>query len=141
MNESMNPYVELPPEDYPTYSLADFIDYLTWAAEDVHGLPAEDIQLSQPELGALSAAAIEHVARGDCRWCGVDTVAIGEYYMVTDDIWDTYGPPHGCSCIRCLEDRLGRQLRPSDFKDVPLNTDDRLRSDRLQVRQAGKTAP
>jgi len=138
----MNPYSELPPEDYPTYSLADFIDYLIYAAEDVHDLPAEHIRLSQPELGALSAAAIEQVARGDCRWCGVDTAATGEYYMLTDTIWDTYGPTHGCSCIGRIEHRMGRQLQPDDFTDVPLNTDDRFqRSDRLRDRLAGKTTP
>ena len=71
----------------------------------------------------------------DCIWCGVDTAEIGEFYMVRNEIWDEYGPKTGCLCIGCLEDRIGRQLRPDDFKDAPINTNpDQHRSDRLQDR-------
>jgi hypothetical protein len=40
-----------------------------------------------------------------------------EIYNVKDAIWKATGmrPWSGCLCIGCLEQRLGRQLRPKDF--------------------------
>jgi hypothetical protein len=40
-----------------------------------------------------------------------------EMYCVRQAVWDKSGiaPYGGCLCIRCLEKRLGRQLRPKDF--------------------------
>jgi hypothetical protein len=47
-----------------------------------------------------------------------------EVYDVTNEVWkaagmEAYG---GCLCIKCLEKRLGRKLKPQDFRlDSPLN--------------------
>jgi hypothetical protein len=40
-----------------------------------------------------------------------------EVYHVRDSVWKAAGmePFGGCLCIPCLENRLGRQLRPKDF--------------------------
>jgi hypothetical protein len=69
-----------------------------------------------------------------CIDCGIDTcpcsgkhgyrhVGRWEHYMVKDALWKRAGltPDAGYLCIGCLEARLGRELRPSDFKDVILN--------------------
>jgi hypothetical protein len=55
--------------------------------------------------------------------------------MVTDDLWGRYGSHRGCLCVGCLEDRMGRKLKHTNFIDVPLNTDQgRHRSERLKDR-------
>jgi hypothetical protein len=40
-----------------------------------------------------------------------------EVYHVRDKIWEAAGmrPWSGCLCVSCLEQRIGRQLRPKDF--------------------------
>ena len=40
-----------------------------------------------------------------------------EVYHLRDAVWKAAGmaPFDGCLCIGCLEKRLGRQLRPTDF--------------------------
>lgn len=70
-----------------------------------------------------------------CTDCQQDT--LGEAYMVTDSLWAASGlaPNGGKLCVGCLEQRIGRQLAPPDFKDVPLNTAaNRTRSERLKSR-------
>ena len=41
-----------------------------------------------------------------------------EVYTVRKSIWDRAGiePFGGCLCIGCLEERIGRTLKPKDFK-------------------------
>jgi hypothetical protein len=41
-----------------------------------------------------------------------------EVYIVRDAVWKRAGmePLGGCLCIGCLEQRLGRRLKPKDFK-------------------------
>ena len=60
-----------------------------------------------------------------CHDCEVDTVAIGEYYMVNDCLWLSagmkIGAANGMLCIGCLESRLGRLLNPKDFRPLLLN--------------------
>lgn len=71
-----------------------------------------------------------------CWDCGIDTDAIDEYYMVTDDVWTaaTDGMVRHL-CIGCLERRLGRSLHRGDFTDRPINTTSKLpRSPRLITR-------
>jgi hypothetical protein len=115
-----------------TYSLEQFIDWLIEAAEYEHDQSFEELKLTKLELATLCAQTVDALGRSECRWCGVDTGEIHEWYMVSDEIWDRYGPANRCLCIGCLEDRLGRRLQPEDFKDVPVNSDtDRHRSDRL----------
>lgn len=69
-----------------------------------------------------------------CLDCNVDTIAIAEYYMVSDDIWANSGVGplgrEGMLCIGCLEGRLGRRLTADDFTDAPTNRCGR-RSERL----------
>ena len=48
-----------------------------------------------------------------------------EVYTVRDRVWQAAGmePMGGCLCIGCLEKRLGRLLRPKDFKrNSPFNS-------------------
>ncbi len=62
-----------------------------------------------------------------CGDCGVETnhqlSDSAEWYMVCRPIWqlaNSVNPVH-ILCIGCLENRIGRQLVPADFSDVPLN--------------------
>jgi len=69
-----------------------------------------------------------------CADCGVNTLAIGEYYMVEDDVWNyawwrarrlpAARRRRPFLCIGCLEARIGRRLTESDFKRVPINDPD-----------------
>jgi hypothetical protein len=48
-----------------------------------------------------------------------------EVYTVREAIWKACGmePDGGCLCIGCLERRIGRALRPKDFRrNHPFNT-------------------
>lgn len=60
-----------------------------------------------------------------CADCGIDTTKAGvydnNYYMVKDRIWDKYGVGEGFLCLECLQKRLGRPFRPTDFNDSVLN--------------------
>jgi hypothetical protein len=71
-----------------------------------------------------------HETRGVacCADCGVNTIKIGEWYMIRDDVWEQAWPgtanfadaEHGQGnylCVGCLEKRLGRELNSSDFLD------------------------
>lgn len=74
-------------------------------------------------LGARSTVEV-NIAGFDCFDCKVNTAHISEYYMVLDKIWNDAFPEHyGMLCIKCLEKRLGRALKPSDFTDAIVNTD------------------
>ena len=77
-----------------------------------------------------------------CFECGVDTIKIGEFYGVRNDVWmvacpwtnaELVAPGFDFLCIGCLEARLGRTLTPEDFVDTPLNRME-PRSDRLRSR-------
>jgi hypothetical protein len=63
----------------------------------------------------------------ECMGCGLDTNAIGEYYMVADQLWAQAASAfasiddRGMLCIGCLEQAIGRTLLQTDFKNVPLN--------------------
>jgi hypothetical protein len=62
-----------------------------------------------------------------CADCGVDTVDIGEYYMLHDEVWSATGMPtkpdlRSYLCVGCVEGRVGRILSRADFTDAPLNT-------------------
>jgi hypothetical protein len=67
-------------------------------------------------------------ARRLCRKCGVDTIKIGEYYMLRNEVWqsaiergqvplDEHGQAR-MLCIGCIESLLGRQLTYDDFTSV-----------------------
>jgi hypothetical protein len=72
-----------------------------------------------------------------CVDCGVDTArAPFEFYMVHNSVWeDARMGPRGCLCIGCLEARLGRELVPADFTDVPINEAHPWDSPRLRARR------
>ena len=82
----------------------------------------------------------------DCMDCRVNTSDIGEFYMVQFELWAllfgleykpewhqpfvaAHDPDYadyaekttGMLCIGCLEHRIERKLRPSDFIDAPIN--------------------
>lgn len=62
-----------------------------------------------------------------CGDCGVETnhlkAECAEWYMVWDSVWlAADGGSVDFLCIGCLEKRLGRELIPSDFSSVPLNS-------------------
>lgn len=62
-----------------------------------------------------------------CLDCGQNTSehdgGLNEYYMVHKDVWFMSGiaPDGGMLCIGCLEKRIGRRLKPSDFPPVFIN--------------------
>jgi hypothetical protein len=57
-----------------------------------------------------------------CLDCDVDTVEIGHYYMLRDDVWPEANPDDaGMLCFRCVQARLGRRLTARDFTDAPIN--------------------
>jgi hypothetical protein len=94
----------------------------------------------------------------DCGWLTCRHDQPGEWYMVTDQVWEqagmgdtrrwlsdhpgtpagpTGGPGHYL-CLGCLEARLGRQLTPADFASIPINHLDRHRkTTRLASRLTG----
>jgi hypothetical protein len=117
------------------YTLDEFIESLYYLDE------AYAEHFTKRELADLCAVAIDYLGCLDCVACGVDTTAIGEYYMVADAIWETYGPADGCLCIGCLEDRMGRRLRPGDFQNAPVNGECERHSDRLRDRLGVTTLP
>ena len=58
-----------------------------------------------------------------CIDCKVDTGKICEYYFVHTALWLSVMPSvKEMLCIGCLEKRLGRELRASDFPNVYINT-------------------
>ena len=56
-----------------------------------------------------------------CLDCGTDTGKAGEHYMLEDEVWSSCAPKTGMLCIGCLEERLGRELKGSDFNNSYLN--------------------
>ena len=58
-----------------------------------------------------------------CVDCKVDTGKIGEHYFIRTDLWlKAMRTIRGMLCIGCLEKRLGRELRKSDFTDAFINS-------------------
>jgi len=61
-----------------------------------------------------------------CLDCRVDTLATRDWYMVHDELWREVithkdPPTNRFLCVACFERRLGRELKPSDFMDAPVN--------------------
>jgi hypothetical protein len=65
------------------------------------------------EKAALALGEKWHTGEGIEQTFNADT----EVFCVRDAVWKATGiaPMGGCLCIRCLEKRLGRQLRSKDF--------------------------
>jgi hypothetical protein len=67
----------------------------------------------------LKSAYAAEEARGEYNPGIEQTIdARAEIYQVRNAVWKASGmePMGGCLCIGCLEKRLGRKLRPKDFK-------------------------
>jgi hypothetical protein len=57
-----------------------------------------------------------------CVDCGVDTIAINEYYELNDTVWAQGRLSETVlACLGCVERRIGRELRRADFLKCPLN--------------------
>lgn len=57
-----------------------------------------------------------------CLDCEIDTGKSGDFYMLHDSVWLSVVPESlGMLCVRCVESRLGRELRPEDFNDSYIN--------------------
>jgi len=78
-----------------------------------------------------------------CVDCTVGTMALDEFYIVHDHVWEQAWADRRKSwlprddeilCIGCLEKRIGRTLTRHDFTDAPINLLDQGRSDRLRDR-------
>jgi hypothetical protein len=98
-----------------------------------HG-PSED---AAKVIEGMAATLRDQVAV--CIDCGIDTVRNREYYMLHDAVW-LEANPDGMLCVVCVERRLERQLRPSDFVDMPVNCTgdpDDPKSARLLSRMTG----
>jgi hypothetical protein len=74
-----------------------------------------------------------------CMTCGVNTSEIHEYYMLIDQTWlqANHDSHEGMLCIGCVEARLGRMLRPSDFDQYWMDQFTGPRSVRLYTRMVG----
>jgi hypothetical protein len=71
-----------------------------------------------------------------CLDCGVNTAAIGEYYMLHKQVWLEANPDDaGMLCVGRVEERLGRRLEPDDFTLASIN--DEPVSKRLRSRVRG----
>jgi hypothetical protein len=57
--------------------------------------------------------------------------------MVQHRLWAAKGAGAGYLCIGCLEQRIGRKLRPSDFIKCPINDPDPRDTLRLTARRLG----
>jgi hypothetical protein len=123
------------------YRLRDFFEAI-WGMADEGGLDGgTGGTATKSEFLHLVVDALDWMSEPECVLCGVDTDAIGEFYMVDDELWEKYGVHHhGQLCIGCLEERLGRKLTPADFTDATLNSDpSEPRSQRLTDRLSQPT--
>jgi hypothetical protein len=70
-----------------------------------------------------------------CARCRVDVAAIGETFIVHDEVWLGVMPSRqGLLCVGCLEALLGRDLAPADFTECMSNVLGAAGSPRLRHR-------
>jgi hypothetical protein len=64
---------------------------------------------------------IKLLERFGCNDCGLNVVLIGEFYMLSPEIWNVQLGPGWTDnlCIGCLEKRLGRKVSSSDMGVMP----------------------
>src|SRR5262249_12119403 len=74
--------------------------------------------------GCLNRAALANAAKARGFWWGTNAASVNqsiddrsEVYTVREAVWKQTGvaPWGGCLCIDCLEQRIGRRLKPKDF--------------------------
>jgi hypothetical protein len=56
-----------------------------------------------------------------CIDCGVDTGKIREHYYLEDAVWNKVAKKDQMLCVGCVESRLYRYLKSTDFTDCYLN--------------------
>jgi hypothetical protein len=84
-------------------------------------------------------AVMTNRIKASCADCGMDTLRGDNWYMVQNHIWHSVWPGSKTAnaalgsgddqnmpfseilCLECLKKRLGRDLRPDDFTDDPVN--------------------
>jgi hypothetical protein len=54
-----------------------------------------------------------------CAECGISCRE--DYYMLEHTVWDKIAKRNELLHLKCVEKRLGRKLRKSDFMDIPFN--------------------
>jgi hypothetical protein len=104
-------------------------------------------------VGATDDGGAFMTGSGLCQDCGVDTTPCTgqrgcrhrgrwEHYMVHNSLWRAAGMDIGALCIGCLEARIGRRLRPSDFTPARINDPgDPWNTPRLADRLRGSARP
>lgn len=96
-------------------------EYGTAVARVVHSFCGRDIHLRDGSRVEYRWELV--VSDWRCMDCVADTDALGEYYMLRDELWEQVHPDNdGSLCIACVEGRLGRSLDASDFTDREINT-------------------
>ena len=62
-------------------------------------------------------------ARYRCAGCRLDVLEHREIFVLDDNVWHALAGTDANKflCLACVETRLGRQLRPSDFPNWPVN--------------------
>lgn len=135
--------------------VAELADELHGAVED--GLSVETLhsivglwEANNNNEDLTYAALVEGGKPTSCDDCAIDvtpydedgrpTEGAWEWYMVRNDVWEAASrddEPARILCIGCLEQRIGRHLRPDDFADLPLNELGGLESPRLLDRLGG----
>lgn len=113
------------------------VEYGTDVARVVHTFGGRDIHLRDGSRVEFRWELV--VSDWRCADCGIDTDAIGEYYMVLDPLWEQVDAGEGHLCIGCLEHRLGRALSASDFSDAAVNCDVHLRRSEALVARLAKS--
>jgi hypothetical protein len=117
---------------------------MTLADDDKPTLHEHHLVLTEEEasdlidaLMAAYTALIDAEEPRSCMDCGRDVSGLGlnEFYMLTEDLWDGFNIPIGELCVECVEKRLGRELTPADFADVPANGPDAPASALLRSRR------
>lgn len=105
-----------------TLTAADFNAGLaleSWCCVDCGVNTAPEILPKAEFKKSLKNVLVLALLRGDLN--PIVTLHItdeSEVYTVLDKVWKAAGmaPMGGCLCIGCLEKRLGRRLKPKDFK-------------------------
>ncbi len=99
--------------------------------DEIRRLTTGELHLLELD-GGIWIGPARTAASAPCRDCGIDTtprdgegnphVSGWEWYVVRDEVWkQATSDERGILCIGCLEERLGRQLTPQDFADLPIN--------------------
>ena len=99
------------------------------------GVPREQFGAALMEVG-MYYLNYEDEKAFECLDCSVNTSEIEEYYALVDEVWLEAQPDKdGMLCVGCVERRLGRTLRESDFNETaPINRLGWPHSDRLRDR-------